>query len=471
MAHLFKKLFLKQEQPQAGRPPSLQQYDEDYIIYCIEQEQAIDKLESALHTSDNPEEIAVQTLKTACSFYGADWAGIIELDLDLGLTTTGWWYNADPSVTKLKRMNEFENLFPMETWLDSIKNGYPIIIEDVATITKTSPQEYPIYKRLGAESLLAVPFGPNPLGFLVLRNPTKYIRLASTLNTLAYVMHRAMAQRDTLNRRRMALAPEEIKSDKDIVINFFGDIEIYTKIGVWKESEFHSPKSCRAAAYIMLHGKSAHSALAIADALSTEDTSDVDTINKNIRAYMYRFRKSFDIISKHKLIEYGANGYRLNPNLNIKTDIQQFEALWELSKQNIPLPQKVHTLKQAIRLYRGSVFASSCGDHWLVGIATKYKMKYIGMVNELLAILAQFEDYGGIQHYANKALALVPENVKGQYWLIYAMYHDGAVALARQEYLQAKLRLTEDEVSSLDNFIRKDSTLHAEQIFDEKPSI
>ena len=90
MAHLFRKLFLKQEQPQTGHPPSLQQYDEDYIIYCIEQEQAIDKLESALHTSDNPEEIAIQTLKTACDFYSSDWAGIIELNLDLGLTTTGW---------------------------------------------------------------------------------------------------------------------------------------------------------------------------------------------------------------------------------------------------------------------------------------------------------------------------------------------------------------------------------------------
>lgn len=471
MVQLFKKMFRQKELQQAEHPPSQQQYDEDYIIYCIEQEQAIDKLESALHTSDNPEEIAIHTLKTACGFYGADWAGIIELDLELGLTTTGWWYNADPSVTRLKRMNEFENLYPMQTWLDSIKNGNPIIIEDVATVAKTSPQEYPVYNRLDVQSLLAVPFGPNPLGFLVLRNPSKYIRLASTLNTLAYIMHRAMAQRDTLNRRSMALAPEEIKGDKDIIINFFGNIEIYTKIGVWKEQDFHSPKSCRAAAYIMLHGKSAHSALAIADALSTEDTSDVDTINKNIRAYMYRFRKSFDIISKHKLIEYGPNGYRLNPNLNIKTDLQQFEALWELSKQNIPIPQKVHTLKQAIRLYRGSVFASSCDDHWVVGIATEYKMKYIGMVNELLSILAQFSDYGGIQHYANKALSLVPENVKGQYWLIYAMYHDGTIALARQEFQQAKLRLTDDEFASLVGLIRKDGSIQAEQILGEKLSI
>lgn len=459
MIQVFKKLFHCEEQSRVEHPPSTTQYDEDYIIYCIEQVQAIDKLESALHTNDNPEETAIQTLKSACNFYGADWAGVIELDLDLGLTTVGWWYNTDPAVKKLKRINEFENLFPLQTWLDSIQHGNPIIIEEAEKVANAFPTEYSLYKRLEVQSLVAVPFGPNPLGFLVLRNPTKYILLTSMLNTLAYIIHRAIAHRDTLNRRRMALSPEEINSDMDIIINFFGDIEIYTKIGVWKEHDFRSPKSCRAAAYIMLHSKSAHSALSIADALATEDTSDVDTINKNIRAYIYRFRKSFEIISKNKLIEYGANGYRLNPNLNIKTDIQQFEALWELANQNIPLPQKIHTLKQAIKLYRGSVFASACDDHWLVGIATKYKMKYIGMVNELLSILAEFDDYAGIQHYATKALALVPENVKGQYWLIYAMYHDGAITLAKQEYQQAKLRLTEDEVVSLNHFIRKDSSL------------
>ena len=76
----------------------------------------------------------------------------------------------------------------------------------------------------------------------------------------------------------MAITPEEIKSDKDIVINFFGDMEIITQDGVWKEHDFNSPKSSRAVAYVMLQRKTAHSPLAIADALHPEDTADVDTI-------------------------------------------------------------------------------------------------------------------------------------------------------------------------------------------------
>jgi len=90
------------------------------------------------------------------------------------------------------------------------------------------------------------------------------------------------------------------------------------------------------------------------------------------------------------------------------------------------------------------------------------------MVNELLSILVSFEDYDGVHHFALKSLKLVPENVKAQYWLVYAMYHSGAVGIAKQEIGQAKLRLTEDEYATLKKYIIKDSSLQNCLLFDEK---
>lgn len=471
MANLFGGFFKKIEKPQSVHPPSVpkefSQYDSEYITYCIEQEQTLSELEAELHSNDDPKEITMQTLQTACAFYAADWTGIIEVDLELGVTTTGWWYNADPQITTLQKMYEFENFFPMETWQKAVKSGQPIVLLDINDVAKKSPQEYQVYNRLDVHTLIAVPFGPKPLGFLVLRNPTRYKTLTSAARGFAYIIHRALAQKRTIDRVKMALTPEEIKSDKDIVINFFGDMEIITQDGVWKEQDFNSPKSSRAVAYIMLQRKSAHSALAIADALYPEDNADIDTINKNIRGYIYRFRKSFELISKHNLIEYTSNGYRLNPTLNVRTDLQQFENIWEQVQQDIPIPHKVYMLKRAIKLYKGAVFQSACDDHWLVGIATEYKMKYISMVNELLSILADFEDYDGVHHFALKSLKLVPENVKAQYWLVYSMYHSGAVVIAKREIRQAKLRLTEDEFATLKKYIIKDDSLQNCLLFDE----
>ena len=472
MTNFFGGFFKQVEKPQDTHPPSvpkeLLQYDIDFVTYCIEQEQTLTKLESQIHASDDPKEIVMQSLETACAFYAADWTGIIEVDVELGVTNTGWWYNADPNIKTLQSMSEFENFFPMETWQKALKSGQPVIILDMNEVAKSSPQEYQVYKRLHVNTLIALPFGPKPLGFLVIRNPTRYNTFTGAARGFVYICHRALAQKRTIDRIKMALTPNEIESDKDIIINFFGDIEIITKDGVWREHDFCSPKSIRAAAFIMLQRKTAHSPLTIADALYPEDNTDIDTINQNIRGYMYRFRKSFELICKHKLIEYTSNGYRLNPTLNIRTDLQQFETIWEQIQQPIPITHKVYLLKRAIKLYKGAVFQSACDDHWLVGMATEYKMKYISMVNELLSILAGFNDYDGVHHFALKSITLVPENVKAQYWLIYSMYHSGAVAIAKQELVQAKLRLTEDEYATLRKYIAKDGSLRDCLLFDEK---
>ena len=97
MANLFGGFFKQIEKPQDIHPPSVttefSQYDNEYITYCIEHDQIICKLESKIHSCDDPKEISMLTLQTACTFYAADWTGIIEVDMELGVTTTGWWHN------------------------------------------------------------------------------------------------------------------------------------------------------------------------------------------------------------------------------------------------------------------------------------------------------------------------------------------------------------------------------------------
>ena len=141
------------------------------------------------------------------------------------------------------------------------------------------------------------------------------------------------------------------------------------------------------------------------------------------------------------------------------TDLQKFDRLWEQAQKKLPVSQKAHILKRAIHLYRGSVFETACDDHWLVGIATEYKLKYIGLVNELLAILAKYDDYNGVNTFAMQALKLTPENIKAYYWLIYAMYHSGAIELARNEVQRAKSVLTSEEYATLVKYLSQDESL------------
>ena len=202
MANFFGGFIKRIEKPQDTHPPSVpqdfSQYENEYVTYCIEQEKTISELESGIHTNDDPGEIAKKALAAACTFYEADWAGVIEIDLELNIWATGWWYNIDPTVKELEKLQEFENLMVMPSIVDAIKKQKPIIFSDVEEINKTSPKEYQVYKRLEVHSVMAVPFGPKPMGFLVVRNLKKYNYRTSTLNILAYVLHRAIAQKNTI---------------------------------------------------------------------------------------------------------------------------------------------------------------------------------------------------------------------------------------------------------------------------------
>lgn len=467
MANFLMKLFGRAEQkeePQQHASELLKQYDEEYIRYCIEQEQVVSALEANLHTSDDPKEIAMQTLKTACSFYGGDWAGILEVDLDLDVWTPVWWYNPGVKDRTMQLMHEFETAAVMPTWIKSMEQGHGIVITDVNTVKTTRPEEYDVYQRLRVQSVIAAPFAPNPMGFLVIRNPSRYINRASMMNILAYVLHRAMAQQKTIESVKLMPTPDSIHSDKDIVINFLGDMEICTCKGVLKERDFNSPKSSRVVTYLMLNPKTAHPPLEIYSTLWPDECIDPETAGRNIRGYIYRFRQAFALICDFPLIESTANGYRINPELNLITDLQQFDRLCDAARQSVSVVQKVDFMRKAIALYHGPLFRVAQDEHWLIGQVNHYRLRYVTLINELLSTLAAAQDFACVQHYAVDSIAVMPGNLKAYYWLIVAMYHLGTVDLAQKELMRAKEALTTEEYSTLLGYLAQSKDISSDEL-------
>ena len=469
MARLFGSLFgraeKKAEEPLRPVPPAKQRYEQEYIDYCIELEQTVSALESYLHTSDDPQEIAIETLKTACRFYGGNWAGILDVDLELDVWNPLWWVNMNNRDRTMMLFQEFEIAKYMPNWVKALTEGTPIIIPDTHSVRTEHPSEYEVYKRLEVNSVIGVPFGPNPVGILAIRNPTRYINRPSMMNILAYVLHRAMAQQKTIDSSKLTLSLDEIQSDRDIIINFFGSMAIYTSSGVLRERDFNSPKSSRVATYLLLNRKSAHSPLEIIEALWPENEDKWETLGNYVRGYIRTFRKAFSLISPYQLIESTANGYQISHDFHIMTDLQQFDMLWEQAQHAVTIPHKVDLLKQAVALYKGPVFENACNELWIAGIVTHYKLRYIGIVNELMATLDQADDHIGVQQYATKAIALAPENVKAHYWLIHSMNHLGTLELAKNEISHAKSILISDEFATLKKYVMQDKTLPYSTLF------
>lgn len=437
----------------------------EYTQYAKEFEHTLRVLEALLHTSDDPEEIAMASLKTACDFYQADWAGILEVDMDLNIWTPFWWYNVHPEDKTVAMMKEFESSEFLYRWVASMRENHAIVVPDAEAVREDWPGEYEIYKRLKIRSIVGVPIKPRPVAFLVVRNPQRYIERTSMLQMLAFVVLTTVNEKKIMDSAKMSLSPEAIKHDKDIVINFFGSMSIYTSKGVLREQDFKAPKCCRVITYLMLNRKTTHPPLEIAEALWPNDTSGPDALSSNIRGLIYRFRQAFSLISDYQLIESTPNGYRLNPELHIMTDLQQFDKLWEAAQNATATTRKVDLLKQAVSIYKGPLYENARDEQWIINLVNHYSLRYAGMVNELLSKLADAKDYSGIQQYATQSLEIEPDNLKARYWLIFAMYHLGALEMAKSEVARSKVVLTPEEYAALLKYLKKTKELSPDNLF------
>jgi DNA-binding transcriptional activator of the SARP family len=329
----------------------------------------------------------------------------------------------------------------------------------MSSVQREHPEEYKIYKHLHVDSVIGVPFGPNPVGIFAIRNPTRYVKYDSALNVFAYVVHRAMAQQKTIDSSRLALAPEEIKTDKDIIVNFFGSMSIGTSKGVLTERELNAPKCSRVITYLLLNPKSSFHPLPIVSTLWPEEEDKWEATASYVRNYIHKFKKAFDLISPYPLIVHSGTGYGINPELNIMTDLKQFDLLIDEAQHTNLIPHKVELLKKAVALYKGPVFENADGELWIKPIATKYRLLYIGILNELLSTLDDVEDFAGVRQYAAKAVELVPENIRAHYWLLHAMNHLGTLELARNHVTHAKEILTAEEFATLKKYVTRDTTM------------
>ena len=439
-----------------GRPKqNSEQEQAEYIQYAQEVENTLRRLESQLYESDDSEEIIHNVMKTACEFYQGDWVGFLELDLELDLWMPYVWYNSHDDDQTTILLAEVETFDYFSRWKTAMQNNNAVVIPSTKELTDASPEEAEMYERLKIEKALAVPIKPRPTGFLVVRNPQRYINRSSMLQMLAFVLLASLNEQKLMQSMKMSISPDNIQRDTDININLFGNLEIYTANGVLRESDLKSPKICRLLAYIVLNRKVTVPAREIAEAVWPEEVMESDNPGKNLRALIFRLRQSFGLISSYSLIETTPNGYGFNPELNITTDLELFEKYWEMAQRTSIESEKAEILKRAVDLYKGSVLESAADEHWLIPKASYYNLRYQGMVSELLKTLADGKDYHNLHRYAAQALAIDPGNKTAHYWLIYAMAQRGADELAKTQVQIAQAALTDEEYYELVNALKK----------------
>ena len=406
MAGLFKK------NGRARRiPEKLAQYDDEYLLYCVEKDRVETVLESTLHETDNPKEIIDVTLKTVCEFYGGDWAGVMDIDMDTCLWRPVCWFRAGGATDRtLYRLSGLEDAEVMPRWLESMHSAMPIVLTDTTEIMESNPAEFALYERLDARAILASPFSPAPTGFLVIRNPSRYLERPEALYIFAYVLHRALAQQNVMEREKIIEAMNPIEPSYDVYISFFRDLEIRTAGGTLTEQIINAPKTIQLVAYLLLKPERAHSPREIFEHLNPGEDFDGNT--NAIRGSIYRFSNMYAKRTGQsaRLIIREGSGYRRNPTLKITTDIEQFDLHLKAAETASGSAERIEELRKAVELYKGPVFMCGRDQLWLNDIVSQYEVRYIKAADALMRELAKQKDYAGVMEYAVRAHELFPGN-------------------------------------------------------------
>lgn len=424
--------------------------EELHVQYSIDYTKTMTALEKQLHSCEDPAVIAMDALKVGVTFYEADWCGVIEIDLEMGAWAPVLWYNVAQhgmTVTAFKDLEETKNL---ERWVDALYACEPVIIPDTHALKDTHPEEYALYERCRADSVLAVPFWKNPTGFMIVRNPKRYNidpYESGFLQALAFVTFNAITEQKLISRTQKAFSPESIKDDKDIIINLFGKLEIYTSKGVLTEEEISSPRICRFLVYMLLHGKHPVPPRTILEQIWPEE--DAENAGTKIKSLAYRLQTAFCVISDTRLIISTLAGYQLNPELDIMTDVQQFEDFWLQAQSAITMQTKLELLRKATEIYRGNIYETASSEHWLMAHELAYRYKCLGVYVEIMRMYYDLQDYTNVQRYAALALNIDKASVDAYYWMIRAMRQRDSLSMAKGELKMAEHILTDEEYAEL----------------------
>ena len=420
---------------------------DEYRHYSKDFERTLTHLEHQLHNSDAPEEVIMHMLAAATEFYNGDWAGIMEADLVMKIWSPLWWYNRRTQAMTPNTFGDLQEGEYLVRWIDALTHGKPMIIPDTEEIRNTNPLEYAFLKANRIHALIAVPFWKQPTGFLIVRNPKRYVTRTSLLQMMAFVAASSVNEKRLMDRAQLALTPAVIQKDTDVVVNFFDELQIITSKGVLTEQDLNSPMIVHLVVYLLLHAKRNNQPQEIFRTLWPDEA--IERANVKVKSIVYRFQRMFNMICDHRLIEHVGGSYRINPVLNVITDLDMFTDAWNQATTSSDLIAKRYLLKNAMDIYKNGLLPAHNCEHWLLPIAAHYSLRYICVINQLLSILDLTHDYVCIHEYAGIAVQAVPGRADAHYWLAYAMLKLGTTELAKNELQVAKQMLTEDEYHDL----------------------
>lgn len=427
-------------------------YDDEHVDAAIELDRMMVQLEHEFRRDLDPNDITMKVLKLTCEYYGGDWCGVLDISQDIGLWAPYWWYDAKTGGMTETNFYDFENASDYPTWTSALRDERTLCIP---MSDQGTPEEAPHYQRLNVRSVIAAPYYKGATGFVVVRNPTKFVFIPDLLKLSAYIASCEFRDIRLIGSCKHQVVAPCIEKDDDVCIKLFGGLNIATSHGVIRSENINRMQIAPVIVYLALHRDRACAPTTIANVLY-DDYDQAATFSNNIRHYIYRFRQEYDdIFAGKEFIVTNTSGYRLNPELNIKVDIETFDRLYSTARNFTNPNDQIRLLENLVKMYHNDVFPPAKDAHWLMPTVFHYSERFVDVMKELLELLEKRQDYTAIHDHCAKALRHHPRNLILYYGMIVSMEEQKKHDLAMREYRSAKRHLSDPAISELGSMLSK----------------
>jgi len=423
------------------------QVEQDEYEYLKHLADTLVRLEKRLHNTDNASEILKETFRAACEFYGADWAGFLEVDPESNVWWPFDWLSVKSGDMTKMYLDEFEPLSIVPRWVAAMELNQAIVLHDREEIKDDYPEEYALYERVKLYSVLAVPVKPRPCGFLAVRNPTRYVDAAFTdvLQLLAFV---ALVNINDIMQRRMrklVRSPKDIRSANDIYIKLFGDFEFIADKGTITVDDVERSSTVLFLSYLAIRHKEKLPSYLL-DELLAED----GTAKRTVYNIVSQARKDLMPLQKPDLLPAAKNssGYYFNPVYNIMTDLDRFDELYNNIMEGGNTPRNYLNCMQMMELYEDDIRIDSANEA-INNIIRHYRSRFLEVVEKMIHILYESKLYNDIRQAADKGLKIEPCNPVMYFWLIVCSHETSMLTTERDYMEEARKHLVEEEYAEM----------------------
>ncbi|WP_302826197.1 AfsR/SARP family transcriptional regulator [Anaerofustis stercorihominis] len=170
------------------------------------------------------------------------------------------------------------------------------------------------------------------------------------------------------------------------------------------------------------------------------EDENLSSPTNNLKTLVHRARNVLDSLGYTEgknMIKFSRGSYHWNNDLDFEIDIEIFKNLIDKAKFSDNKDEKLEYYFKAIDVYKGTFLPKSAYESWAVPVATYYQNMYITMINDMINILKEKNDYQSISEICEKAVIIDPYDEDLHYHLIYALAKNekNKEALEHYEYV------------------------------------